>query len=167
MERNLLWWREITLQQLNIPIRHTSPSELTLLRFLHHILYIHIEHLRSTLSFYVILLQKRNIRFSLFYRNERTWQLFFHLLSLLNRTHKMCEGRNDVLLSLNINLQCSTKLLLLRAAIGEERSASFTLWPRQWYGLSNSQDSANPYLCSFYTCELFSELTDWQLTLNH
>ncbi len=72
----------------------------------------------------------------------------FFMLSLLNRPHRMWEGGNDVLLSLNINLQCPTKFPLLRAAIPEERSASFTLWPQQWYGLSNSQDSANPHLLS-------------------
>lgn len=72
----------------------------------------------------------------------------FFMLSLLNRSHRMWEGGNNVLFSLNINLQCSTKLPLLRAAIPEERSASFTLWPEQWYGLSNSLDSANPHLLS-------------------
>lgn len=88
-------------------------------RILQHILHIHFEHLRSPQSFYIICRTEFFCSQCFIGMKGHEW---FCLLSLLNRPHRMWEGGNDMLLSLNINLQCSTKLPLFQAAVQEERS---------------------------------------------
>lgn len=117
-------------------------SSKMVLRFLQHVLYIHVENVPCLCPLYH--LWGRNF---LLYRNEGIC-FFFTFKQAQRNMRRETRGGNDVLLSLNINLRCPTKLPLFQAGVQKRnpRGASFTLWPWQWYGLSNSQDSANPHL---------------------
>lgn len=114
----------------------THVSSKMVLRFLQHVLYIH---------FYIIC----GAEFFSF-TGMKVYEWFF--FSLLNRHSGIWEEK------LEVEMMC----FCLRASIfGAPQNfhyfrpafrreirigASFTLWPWQWYGLSNSQASANPHL---------------------